>query len=90
MAGGSVKVALTEDWVNPIGGFNEVVDVERAYKWIANAAASGPYRKAGYNRSIFEPKTKSIVVDFGDYRTFGLIRFETIDDMYAKTKENPS
>lgn len=87
MANGTVKVALTEDWVNPLGGFIEVADTERAYEWIAKAAESGPYRKVGYTRSIFDPKTKSIVVDFGDYHTFGLIRFETVDDMYAKTKE---
>lgn len=87
MANGTVKVALTEDWANPLGGFTEVPDTKRAYEWIAKAVKSGPYRKAGYTRSIFDTKTKSIVVDFGDYRTFGLIRFETVDDMYAGTKE---
>ena len=87
MANGTVKVALTENWADPLGGFTEAADAKRAYEWIAKAAESGPYRRAGYTRSIFYPETKSIVVDFGDYRTFGLIRFETADDMYAGAKE---
>ena len=87
MAKGKVKVALTEDWANPIGEFVEIPDVHSAYGWIAKAAADGPYRKTSYTRSIFDPKKTSIIVDFGDYNTFGLIRFETVDDMYEKAKE---
>lgn len=44
------------------------------YKWKQSIASKKKYRIASYDRQLFNDKERKIVIDFGDYSYFGLIR----------------
>ena len=44
------------------------------YEWKRNVSKIKKYRVSSYDRQIFNDKEHKIIIDFGDYSYFGLIK----------------
>lgn len=67
-----LQVSITEDWKNPITEWHDVKDMNAAIKWIREWGKANHRFVKQYTRTII--KDKVFVVDFGDYKKFGLIK----------------
>ena len=63
--------------VETIGKFkaNEIDKMDNAFeKWKKAKKTNEKYRVQWYNRVLFYPDKRKLVIDFGDYSYFGLVR----------------
>ena len=44
------------------------------HEWKKNMSESKKYRVSSYDRQLFDDKNRKIIIDFGDYSYFGLIK----------------